>query len=250
MLLVFALAVPATMLAQGSKDEQQIRAISGELVTAFLRGGTDAATVLDKYYADEYTGVRGDGTVLTKAQEIEAYKSGSFKYQANEVKDLKISVYGKSAISTSLSFSDNVRNGKRFSGNTRNVRYWVKQQGSWKCVYYQTTRVLEPASAQMPQNAPPSYVADPAVYKLVGENDQFRIIMSTKAVGQRDAWHSHFANTVYAMTDCHLRTYTPDGQSRESNRSAGSAYLQPAIPSHSAENIGTAECRQLIVERK
>jgi hypothetical protein len=142
-LVIFALAVPVSMVAQGSKDEQQIRAIGRELTEAQLKGGTETAAVLDKYYADDYIGVRGDGKVLTKAQEIELFKSGAFKYQANEVKDLKIRVYGRSAVSTTVAFSENVRNGKRFSGTTRNARFWVKQDGGWKCVYYQTTRVLD-----------------------------------------------------------------------------------------------------------
>jgi hypothetical protein len=141
--LILALAAPASMLAQGSKDEQQIRAIGRELTEAQLKGGAEGAAVLDKYYAADYTGVRGDGKVLTKAQEIELYKSGAFKYQANEIKDLKIRVYGRSAVSTTVAFSDNVRNGKRFSGTTRNARFWIKQDGGWKCVYYQTTRMLE-----------------------------------------------------------------------------------------------------------
>jgi hypothetical protein len=142
-LLVIALAVPTLMLAQGSKDEQQIRASVKELTDAQLRGGAEGAAVFDKYYSDDYTGIRGDGKVLTKAQEIEAYKSGAIKYQASEVKELKIRVYGNSAVSASLSFSDNVRNGKRFSGTTRSTRFWVKRQGNWKCVFYQVTRVLD-----------------------------------------------------------------------------------------------------------
>ncbi len=93
-------------------------------------------------------------------------------------------------------------------------------------------------------------MADSAVYKLVSENDQFRVIMATKAVGQRDAWHSHLPNTVYDLTDCQHRIYTPDGKTIENTAKAGSVFLQSAIPSHSTENIGTAECRQLIVERK
>ena len=142
-LLILALAVPATMLAQGSKDEKQIRAMEKELAEAQLRGGAEGAAVFDKYYADDCTGVRGDGRVLMKAQELEAYKSGAIKYQAMEEKELKIRVYGNSAVSTSLSFATNTRNGKTFSGTTRNVRFWVKQQGNWKCVYYQFTRVLQ-----------------------------------------------------------------------------------------------------------
>jgi hypothetical protein len=142
-LLVLTLAVPAIMLAQGSKDEQQIRAISLEMTDAFLKGGAEGAAVLDKIYAEDYTGIRGDGRVLTKTQEIEAYKSGAIKYQTNETKESKIHVYGTSAVSTSLAFSTNTRNGKTFSGMTRNVRVWIKKQGQWKCVYFQTTRVSQ-----------------------------------------------------------------------------------------------------------
>jgi len=101
-----------------------------------------------------------------------------------------------------------------------------------------------------PKEAPPSYVADPAVYKLLGENDQFLVIMVTKPVGNRDKWHSHLPNTVYQLTDCHQRIYWPDGKTTESTRKAGTVLFQAAIPSHSAENIGKAVCKQLIVERK
>jgi hypothetical protein len=140
MLLILALAVPAVMLAQGSKDEQQIKKNIDELQAAGLKADT---AVMEKLLADDYIGIRGDGTVLTKAQEIEAYKSGAIKYAKNEFKDLKIRVYGRSAVSTTLSFSENMRNGKTFSGTTRSARFWVKQDGGWKCVYYQTTRVLD-----------------------------------------------------------------------------------------------------------
>ncbi len=101
-----------------------------------------------------------------------------------------------------------------------------------------------------PKDAPPSYVADPAVYKLITENDQFRVIIAKKPVGHRDAWHSHLPNVVYDLTDCDHRIYTPDGKTMENTAKAGSTFLQPAIPSHSTENIGTAECDQIIVERK
>ena len=142
-LLILTLVVPVTMMAQGSKDEQQIRALGRELTEAQMKGGAEGAALLDKIYADDYIGVRGDGKVLTKAQEIEAYKSGAIKYQATEIKDVKIRVYGNSAVSTYLAFSDNVRNGKRFRGATRSARFWVKRQGNWKCVHYQITRVLD-----------------------------------------------------------------------------------------------------------
>ena len=101
------------------------------------------------------------------------------------------------------------------------------------------------------QNAPPSYVAAPDVYKLLGENDQFRVILSTWKPGQRDAWHSHLGPaTVYRLADCKWRIHTPDGKVQERSGKRGEVSFNAIIPSHSFENVGTTECTSLIVERK
>jgi hypothetical protein len=151
---------------------------------------------------------------------------------------------------TGIENGKGVQMGKHWTGTFRFSRVFVKRDGIWKNVLYQNTRIPEPANAQTSNNVPPSYVADPAVYTLIIENDQFRVIIAKKPVGHRDAWHSHLPAAVYDLTDCDHRIYTPDGKTIEIRQQAGRAYLQPAIPSHSTENIGTAECDQIIVERK
>ena len=114
---------------------------------------------------------------------------------------------------------------------------------------YQSTRIAKPANAQAQMNAPPSYVANPANYKVIGENDLFRVILEKKPVGVRDPWHSHLDSAVYNLTDCHQRSYLPDGTTREVTREKGSVVWQSAM-THSTENIGTSECVMLLVERK
>ena len=136
---VSLLVVPLAW-SQGGSTEQQIKTLGEQLNAANLKGDT---SFLEKVLADDYTGVRGDGSVLTKAQEIEKYKSGAIKYETNDVQDLKIRVYGHTAVSTSLSSSKNMRDGQQHIGTTRNIRVWVKQKGTWKCVAYQTTRVSQ-----------------------------------------------------------------------------------------------------------
>jgi hypothetical protein len=139
-LITVSLLVVPLAWSQGGNAEQQIKTANNNLITAVLKADTDT---LEKLLADDYTGVRGDGSVLTKAQEIEKYKSGAIKYETNEIKDLKIRVYGHTAVSTSLSSSKNIRDGQQHIGTTRNIRVWVKQNGNWKCVAYQTTRVSQ-----------------------------------------------------------------------------------------------------------
>ena len=139
-LITVSLLVVPLAWSQGGNAEQQIKTANNNLITAVLKADTDT---LEKLLADDYTGVRGDGSVLTKAQEIEKYKSGAIKYETNEIKDLKIRVYGHTAVSTSLSSSKNIRDGQQHIGTTRSIRVWVKQKGTWKCVAYQTTRVSQ-----------------------------------------------------------------------------------------------------------
>jgi hypothetical protein len=107
------------------------------------------------------------------------------------------------------------------------------------------------SSAAVAQNAPPSYHGDPDVYKVIFEDQNFRVIASTRKKGVHDKAHSHpVPSVVYFLTDCVTRLYTPDGKTTENTRKAGTAQAVPITPSHSAENIGPADCQSVFVERK
>jgi len=101
------------------------------------------------------------------------------------------------------------------------------------------------------QEAPLSNVANPGVYKILQENEQFRVLLATWKPGQRDEFHSHPASAVYPLTPCKARLHGPGNKVLgEPQIQTGHASLQPPIASHSFENIGTSECQILIVERK
>jgi hypothetical protein len=111
--------------------------------------------------------------------------------------------------------------------------------------------VIVPSQSSGQSSTPPSYIADPDVYKLLSENDQFRVILATWPPGKRDAWHSHAgALTAYNLTACKARFHTPDGKSIDRETQSGIATFSPEIPSHSFENLGTTACQAVIVERK
>ena len=122
--------------------EEQIKTLQAEIVQAQLKGDTSA---LEKFYADDAMIVHGDGTLSTKAQEIATLKSGSQKYESISVNEQKIHTYGDTAVVNSESSVKATTSGKPYSGDVRTTRVWVKQQGNWKVVLYQITRVA-PAS--------------------------------------------------------------------------------------------------------
>ena len=109
------------------------------------------------------------------------------------------------------------------------------------------------SSAAMAQNAPPSYEGDPDVYKVIFEDQNFRVIDSIRKKGVHDKLHSHpVPSIVYHPTDCTSLSYGPDGKptGSPSNRKAGTAQTGSITPAHSVENIGPEDCHQIFVERK
>jgi hypothetical protein len=105
--------------------------------------------------------------------------------------------------------------------------------------------------ATMAQNAPPTYQGDPDVYKIIFEDANFRVIEANRKKGVHDKVHGHpVPSIVYFLTDCKTKQYAADGKTSEAERKAGSVVANPVIASHSAENAGTADCRQIFVERK
>jgi hypothetical protein len=101
------------------------------------------------------------------------------------------------------------------------------------------------------QEAPLSHVANPGIYKVLGENELFRAVLGTWKPGQRDVLHSHPASATYALTACDMRIYGPNGVlAVEAQRPQGSAVMQGPVAAHAFENAGKSDCQILIVERK
>jgi len=97
------------------------------------------------------------------------------------------------------------------------------------------------------ENSPPSYQADPSTYKVIFEDQNFRVIAATWKKGETDKPHSHpLPFVVYALDDCAVRVHNPDGTTRELKNKAGSGlrrtyhilahgrkYQRVGLPGHS-----------------
>ena len=109
------------------------------------------------------------------------------------------------------------------------------------------------SAASAAEHAPPAPEASPDVYKILADNDQWRVIEATWRPGQEDNFHSHPPDRVslYA-TDCKLRLSKPNGSFKDVNPKAGTAKARTGKPvkAHKAKNIGDKVCVIRIVELK
>lgn len=95
--------------------------------------------------------------------------------------------------------------------------------------------------------------ASPNVYKILAENDQWRVIEATWQPGQEDNFHYHPADRVSIYrTDCKLRLTNADGSYKDVSPRAGTAKARTGKPveSHRAKNIGDRVCMIQIIELK
>ena len=141
-LVVLALAVPATMLAQqNSKAEKEIRAWIEETRLVNLKGGPEAVAFTDKHAADDVVRIPPNGALVSKSDILNGFKSGGLKVEKWDIKIDQIRVYGKWAIVTGTDASTWTLNGERINTATRWSRVFRKEDGIWKGMLFQNTKL-------------------------------------------------------------------------------------------------------------
>ncbi len=119
----------------------------------------------------------------------------------------------------------------------------------WVAITASLAIVAAPGASS--QEMPGAHEASPNIYHVLAENEMMRLLLAIWKPGDRDKWHSHPPTAVYYITDCHVRAFFPDGSQRDLQRVGGIGRARDiSVTSHSIQNIGSSECRILLVEIK
>ncbi|HEX3863669.1 MAG TPA: hypothetical protein VHY35_18455 [Stellaceae bacterium] len=102
------------------------------------------------------------------------------------------------------------------------------------------------------QNALPSYEGSPDTYKVIFEDQNFRVIDAIWKADQTDKPHTHpVPSVIYNITGCTLKVHGADGKIREVHSKPDTAGALPIITQpHTAENVGSKDCHAIFVEQK
>ena len=145
---LLAMVVPSFLSAQGDEKamqsaggtEQEIRSVITQVREAQLKG--DAAA-LDRFLADDYVFTNPLGEVMTKAQTVSDYRSGAIKFQSMKMDEVRVRLFGDTAVATGHLNLKGQRRGRDISGQYRATWVLVKNQGRWQPVAGQSTRIAE-----------------------------------------------------------------------------------------------------------
>jgi ketosteroid isomerase-like protein len=148
-LLIFAISFTTTaQKANKPSVEQQLMQMEHDWSAAFLKHDVAAAS---RILADDYVGIDGRGLMTNKQQELEEAKgpepgapTPDFLVQDETISDMKVRVYGNTAVVTGISNERVLIRGKETSIRYRRTTVYVKRQGRWQCVSFHGSRILEP----------------------------------------------------------------------------------------------------------
>lgn len=96
---------------------------------------------MDKMTADDYTFINRLGQMSDKARTLSGLKAGDIKLTANDVSDLKVRLYGNTAVVTGRADVKGTLNGKDITGGVLFTRVLVKKDGRWQSVALQQTPI-------------------------------------------------------------------------------------------------------------
>lgn len=128
-------------LAWGANIEEELKKLETDRAAAAVKG--DVAT-LEKQTSDDYTFINLHGQMSDKSQMVNAFKTGQTKLTSNELSDMKVRVYGNTAVITGKADLKGTLGEKDVNGQIMFTRVYVKKGGSWQSVAFQQTLVSNP----------------------------------------------------------------------------------------------------------
>ncbi len=105
---------------------------------------TKDVALFSKIVADDWVLLDYTGRTVTKQQAIADLKSGSYAVESQELADMKVRVFGQTAIATGSDVEKSIENGHSTSGKYVWTDVFVLRNGRWQIVASQETKVAAP----------------------------------------------------------------------------------------------------------
>ena len=151
-LVVFILSAAVGLSAQTAPDAAEL----GKMLNDFLAAaGKNDAAVHDRFWADDLIYTRSTGVRINKEELMKGVRSAPAPKPEDPItvysaEDIKIQQYGNSAIvAFRLVINSTKADGTKTVGNNLNTGTFIKRNGKWQAVAWQSTIVPETKPAAL-----------------------------------------------------------------------------------------------------
>ena len=122
---------PSGQTSDTANAEQAVRQQDEQRIHAQISADANA---LQRIYADDFIGIGPTGVVRNKAQVIADFTSHELTYQSITTADVRVRIYGSTAVETGRSTMIGRDKGKDVPRDNRFTRVWVLKEGRWQLV--------------------------------------------------------------------------------------------------------------------
>lgn len=98
---------------------------------------------LDKTLGDKLIYAHSTGAIESKEQYLARLRAGAQKYDSIVQESIRIVPYGEFAVTHSILRMTGTSNGKPFNDHVMALHLWEMQNGSWRLVAHQTTKLSQ-----------------------------------------------------------------------------------------------------------
>ena len=98
-------------------------------------------SVMDRLLADDYIGISASGIIETKSEALALRRAGTLHITALDLNDLKVRIYGDTAVVTSQANLEGTNGASNISGKYRYTRVYNRRYGQWKIVSFEASRI-------------------------------------------------------------------------------------------------------------
>jgi ketosteroid isomerase-like protein len=120
--------------------EEEVLKVEKGFAQAIVQNDPEA---IERFVADDWIIVNADGGIIDKARFLEVIKSGTLTHDMMESDDMRVRLYGDSAIVSALTRSKGKFMGQEFITEERATDFFVKLNGQWRCVLTQLTALTK-----------------------------------------------------------------------------------------------------------
>lgn len=122
------------------RQPRQVVRIIQKLETRLQQAQLDAnIPVMASLMSDDYLGIYADGTLATRTETLDDFKTGAVHYTSIDTFDRKIRVFGATAVVTSKARVSGVNHGETIAGLYRYTRVYHRANRVWKIVSFEAS---------------------------------------------------------------------------------------------------------------
>lgn len=122
---------------KSSHVQEELSKLENEFAEAIVRNDLEG---IGRLVADDWMIIEPDGGIVDRARFFEVIKSGALTHEMMESEDLRVRVYGDSAVVTAITRTKGKFMRQEFSTQERATDVFVKRDGRWQCVLTHLTR--------------------------------------------------------------------------------------------------------------